>query len=252
MDSMSAADLRWGIVLKGHTVDIDVWQRFFAQPFHPYVENTSLGVVLWSLGMQQARNSLEAWEICKIEIRLMNSIVLNSYGGEWVQADCVIEVDRNGDLKKHVIIEPQPIKIRVSVGTPTISIDGKMSAINKQGHRLSLQQDWWSMAKQDKTLTDLLVHASKNDDWIEMYKVIEKVIKIFGGESALTKALAAENTLSAKSVFQLKRTANYYHRHASGKSLPPANPTPLKEAKEIIAKLIQFTFAKRKLDINEF
>lgn len=251
MESMCAADLRWGIVLKGHAVDIDVWQRFFAKPFYPYVENTSLGVALWSLGIQEARNSLEAWELCKTEVQLMNSIVLNSHGGEWIQADSVIEINRNGDLSKHVILEPQPIKIRMSVGTPTISIGGEMSTINKQSHRLSLQQDWWSMAKQDNLLTDLLVHASKNGDWIEMYKVIEKVIQIFGGEPALRKALAAENTISAKSVFQLKRTANYYHRHASGKSLPPANPISFTEAKEIIAKLIQFTFATRTRDINE-
>jgi hypothetical protein len=248
MESMCAADLRWGIVLKGHTVDIDVWQRFFVKPFYPYVENTSLGVALWSLGIQEARNSLEAWELCKTEIQLMNSIVLNSYGGEWVQADGVIEIDRNGDLNKHVILEPKPVKIRISVGTPTISIDGEDSKVNGQIQVLTLQQDWWSMAKHDDILTDLLVHGSKNGDWIEMYKVIEKVEQIFGGEYALKKAVATETAISAESIAQLKRTANFYHRHTSGKYLPPANPTSLKEAKQVIAKLIQFTFATRMRD----
>lgn len=248
MESMCAADLRWGIALKGHTVDIDVWQRFFAKPFYPYVEDTSLGVALWSLGIQEARNSLEAWELCKIEIQLMNSIVLNSYGGEWVEADCVIELDRNGDLKKHAIIEPQPIKIRMSVGAPTISIGGEDSTVNEQSYALTLQQDWWSMAKHDDIFADILLHGSKNNDWIEMYKVIEKVEQIFGGEHALKKAVATETAISAESISQLKRTANFYHRHASGKYSPPAKPTSLKEAKKVIARLIQFAFATRARD----
>ena len=88
-------------------------------------------------------------------------------------------------------------------------------------------QDWFQRGAKDDDIGDLLYHVGNAENWYELYKAIEMLERIAGGESALRALLNGKIE-----GWKAARTTANYRRHARA-------PEP--------KKLVAFEEAKSKL-----
>ncbi|MBL9049313.1 MAG: hypothetical protein JNK19_04290 [Tabrizicola sp.] len=235
---METLPRRWGILIKGHDFDLRAWTSAFQPPFDPHVSLTGHGPALWSKELQDATSSSEVWERSKPLLQLMNATMLHTQGGRLVETEGIVELDVDGNERRHHILEAKGIEMRTGFGSATITVRDANGNLVQQEPRPSVQQQWLATAAASDYLAELLFYALKRDNWFEIYKAIETLENRYGGEASFL-ALGWED---ASKVKLLKRTANFYHRHARGKFERPKNRMDLSEANELLTRIIRRAF----------
>ena len=229
--------LRWGVIIKGHEIDIRQWRSKLVKPFDPYVDDTVHGPALWCEAIQDAEDAAQAFELAKVTVRSINSAMFHTVGSRLVEADTIVEIKKDGAIGRHVILAMAALEARADVAAVAIVTNAKGEVVEEEP-KPSLQQRWLTAAERSENLSDLLAHGFHRDDWYEMYKALEVLEGLHGGEKALLDSRAEQ----AAEIKALKRTANYYHRHARGKYDKPKRPLTLDEAKTLLTSLIKEAF----------
>jgi len=90
----------------------------------------------------------------------------------------------------------------------------------------SLMQERLLKADREEDVSDLLLFIVRADNWFDIFKAMETVERLVGGE-------AAAQTICGDWK-RVRRTANR-HRHApSAKHTAPSNPPTIPEAREVV------------------
>jgi hypothetical protein len=231
--------IRWGLQITGRDTDLQAMRRAFKADFDPYVEDTEKGLVLWSKQLQCCATSQEAWQDAASLLRVVNSIMLQTHHSQPVHADALIERGHDGELRRTVFAVPVSISAAAQVGIGQIQVfaaDG--SLVPPPPPEPSIQQKWLQLALQDENLFDLLNYSLHTNSWFEVYKAIEVLEKLAGGENELVMRWG-------NGIKELKRTANVFHRHARGKYQPPAVEMSLHDANQLVSKLIDEAFSSK-------
>jgi len=235
---MIEESLRWGILIRGHDFDIRSWRLNFMAPFDPYVSDTDHGPTLWSEAIQDAANATEAFERAKGLVQSINSVMFHTTESRLIEIDSIIEVKGGGRPSKH-IASVAKIESRSYVAGVGQAINTKNEIIEEEPAP-SKQQKWLKAAEDSELLSDLLTHGFHRRGWYEIYKAIEVLEFLYGGEKGLVQ-FAGEY---GKKIKDLKHTANFYHRHARGEFKKPKSPVELADAQKLLTKMIRRAFDK--------
>ena len=228
---------RWGVLIRGHDIDIRSWQSSLVAPFVPYVSDTDFGPTLWSAAIQDLASAAEAFEAAKALVQSVNSVMFYTMGSRPVEIDGILEVREGGRLSRHVIASMAIVEMRADVVGVGLAIN-KYGEVVEQEPKPSRQQKWLEAAENSDMLSDLLMHGFHRDNWYEMYKALEVLEDISGGERGLINAIGPDG----EKVKDLKRNANFYHRHARSRGEKPKKPMERAEARELLTRLIRQAF----------
>jgi hypothetical protein len=95
---------------------------------------------------------------------------------------------------------------------------------------------WIELASRDSDVAEAMeIWANRNHDWVNLYKVLEIVVR---------RGLAAAS-MSKTQLKRFKRTANHEGaagpgaRHARNPNDPPKNPMPLAEADDLVGQVLR-------------
>jgi len=98
------------------------------------------------------------------------------------------------------------------------------------------------LALKDINVSDALrLYGNKNLDWVNLYRLLEIVVKDVGG----IDQIANNNWASKKEIRRFKNTSGSWKvlkdeaRHASESTDPPPNPMSLSEARSLINEIIR-------------
>lgn len=237
---MKVKALRWGLLLKGHEADLQEWRRAFGPVSDPFVEDGEHGLVLWSAQLQSASSTLEVWEDCASLLRQINSVMMHAANCRRVERDCIIERGTDGSLRRHVVIQPIGFELRAILGIPTLQLfDSEGNLIPPPPPKPSNEQLWLRAAAESDQLAELLTYAFERESWFEVYKAIEVMENILGGERHLVE-FAGEHGPNVKA---LKRNANF-HRHATGNGERPTKLMTLNDANLLLSELVGKIFRR--------
>lgn len=205
---------RWGIALAGEDLDILDWRETLKAPFDPWVEEHDVQgkvQVLFSERFDSANSAEEAREIAGSLVSEMNGAMAIWRGSRALNVAAVIDFSAPTP-RRHIFAKAEggSFRIRSSSAGFTTSADG--IRVPKSPPQPSAPQEWVRRAERTDGVADLLAHASRSDNWFDVYKVIEAAAAIVGGEHKLTP-------LSPGSK-DAKTTANFHRHHKAHKPDP--------------------------------
>ncbi|MCW6506988.1 hypothetical protein [Lichenifustis flavocetrariae] len=221
------------MVLTGHPFDLDAWLQALPTGANPWVVKVRDEHVLRSISFDSLADPAQIIDAATFLVELINGALLASNpGGERVTLGAVLELLADGSINHHVhLAGTVNARSRVSA---TLTVGAE-----RQPQIPSVVQNWLGSAEADPDRSDLLVYASRADNWFDIYKAIECIERIFGGERGLT---AAEIVPTSR-IKLLKRTANTIARHANRQFPPPEVPMSLGDAKGILSVLVRHVFS---------
>ena len=240
MSDGTESRIGWGILLGGKPSDLEVWQEALKH-FDPCIIKTDEGLILRSRLLDSATTSSEAHEFGKTLLERLNGALGVSRQAGMVRLEKVVEFLPDGSRHSHVIAEVHATdaKDQMSVTIAVHGPDG--NPLPPPPPQPSAPQRWLEIAAEDRLLADALTYFGHGESWFDTYKALECIEDKCGGENELIKLDWAKTG----EIKRLKKTANYYERHASQeKRAPPKNPMELAKARELVARLIACAFGE--------
>lgn len=134
-------------------------------------------------------------------------------------------------------------------GSAVISISGSIHAevVDSEGNIIHVESSddiptIVKLALKDINVSDALrLYGNKKLDWVNLYRLLEIVVKDVGG----IDQIANNNWASKKEIRRFKNTSGSWRvlkdeaRHASESTDPPPNPMSLPEARSLISEIIR-------------
>jgi hypothetical protein len=233
----------WVAVVEGHSFDLAQWEQLLKQPFDPCCERIPHdGTFVWALRSRQGFDHLDDATAVNDQastlVAQLNGALRASAGTDPLKLRGVGRVDDEGRLQLFVFAAA------VLQGRAMITAVGEVR--NPDGSLApppppapSAPQKWIKIAEENEKVADMLIFAGRADNWFDIYKAIEAAEDLVGSETGLERLLGQSG-----SAFKLmKHTANSLYRHRPGKFIAPKVPTPLNDAKSLLAFIVRTVMA---------
>ena len=233
MVNVSKARAFWAARLRGASSDLTDWERSLCEPFDPFVVRLphSNELILRSAEFAGMTAALEVRERARIIIDDLNGAMRVTSSSDRVEFSGVTEVLADGTTNETLFVETVRSNSRIGQ-VAVVTTGGTPSAPQP-----SLVQKWIAAAAADDLVAEMLRHFGNEPSWYDLYKTFE-------GIRGLSKSLGGFETrpwTPGKAVVdRFAHTANYY-RHGlphPARKVPPSNPMPLDEAKELIRHMV--------------
>lgn len=224
---------RWGVVITGHMFDLKSWSEALQAPFDPWVETHDDIRILRSSNFDDLKKATEVHDAGASMITMLNATLALDRDTRAVTIGGVVEVDATGVIREHIIMALGSAEFRIhgaAVAVVTRDRDGKVVV---PGPSPSKPQRWMQVAEGNELLADALTYYSRAE-WFDIYKSLECLKALSGYQDVL-----AEAGVSKAQVSLLSYTANSLHRHRKGGFAPPGKPMSLKEAHDVIGRLLR-------------
>lgn len=236
-------DATWAVELKGHEFDLQDWQDELKPPFSPHVRllpkrtpDDRDALVFVSDEFKTCGTPEEVRAIATPLIRRMSGLLAAQRNSKPVTFDTVVKIRSDGAFSRHIFVELEPAEFRIRVhpvtmvaGTDSLGPgDGVVPAPAPSDAQRGLNP-----ASGD--LADALEHFDRADNWYDLYKALEAVIKFAGGRENIKV-----DGLSINMIKDLKETINYY-RHHRPKSSPKMD---FREARALVGQMINALLAR--------
>jgi hypothetical protein len=231
---MAPGSHQWSASLIGASSDLRSWAEAFCELFDPVVQLDGERGLLFSSSFQSVSDASELRAAARPLIERLNGIMRLTRAAGPIQFGGATQIDKNGNKHTTVFLE-STLAIGAFTGAATLTVLGPDGAPAPPPPPAQTEaQRWNALAQADSLLSDALGHASRADDWFEIYKAIESLEARHGGE----KPLLELGLIPQSDLKRLKRTANA-HRHAKRKFDAPGDPVELSEAKLMLHTLIR-------------
>jgi hypothetical protein len=210
----------WAVELIGEEIDLDDLREMLPAPFEPWIEDHStkegLKALLRSAHWAKLTETADVVrDATRIVERLNGEALLIHDNARLVKIGAPIKFGPDGKMEAILF---------AATGVAKKGSRARGRAATGQTGQPTQMQKWFVDAERDRNRAELFVHLSRtrqNDTWFDLYKSMELVQRLAGGEHKLEAALGADK----KEWKKAKRTADCY-RHAPGcKCLPPSPPT---------------------------
>jgi hypothetical protein len=152
-------------------------------------------------------------------------------GSRPLKLENVVEVLSDGTYRRHAFAEVSGTLMRLCSRATGI-VTGGIS--EKPTPQPSNVQKAIEGAALKELLADALIYIGRAPSWFDIYKALECVEELFGGE----RKFLAVSWVDSDETKRLKRTANAF-RHATKKFEPPPEPFELMAAHQVVASLIR-------------
>jgi hypothetical protein len=233
----------WVARLKGHNFDLAAWECCLASPFDPHCERIPQDgqsiLVLRSLGFSDG-TGVTAETIRQLAIPLidrLNGVMGVMENTETVKFDGVGRIDEHGQMHTTFFAEMHA-RARATATATGVALDANGNIIPPPPPVESATQRIIHLAENNDDIADLLMFASRADNWFDIYKAIEVAERLAGGTHRLWPLLGN----MATQCQQMRRTANF-HRHSS-REQPPIL-TPIGDAKSLLAFIFRTIISPR-------
>lgn len=232
-------DTQLGVMLDGDAYDLDDWVEAFAQPFDPYVEKHGIHYILRSDAFQVFDTPGDLYERASGQVDQLNGLMAVTHSARPVRLKGVAELGLGEITRQHLFAHLSVTEGRGKARAVGVALGPDGQPIPPAAPRPSNGQRWLALAEGDDNLGDLLVYHSRGADWFDIYKAIECMVRVFGGE----KEFAEATGFTLTRIKLLKRTANMT-RHARGMFGDPEKPMDRAEAYEMTGRMIRAVFIK--------
>lgn len=223
------ADNKWAVELSGSEADLKVWEWSLPPGFDPWVERTGPRTLLHAAAFSRAASAEEVEECAAPLVRLLSGAIALEQGRTDVKFGGVIERKPDGGFIVYAKAEIHT-RSRMFARAEVIRADGSVDPPSP-----TLIQGRAARAATDDLLADALRFFGGEQDWFDIYKVIESLAKKYGGEHKLL-ALGWVPPRTKK----VRETANFY-RHIP-KPTPVQNAATLQEARSVVGHLLVGAF----------
>lgn len=222
----------WGAIIVGEAFDLEDWADTLKPPFDPWVEIQGANTVLRSTSFDELTSGEQVHTRALALIERLNGALAVLHKAKPISFDGLVEITSSG----------QPLVIKfaqfVAEGRSKVRAVGQVIGPNDKPiasppAQASEVQRWCELVERHELLDDALTYFAK-PNWFDIYKALECLFLRVGGEESFL-ALGWE---SKDEVLRLKRIANWA-RHSRHKFEPPPDPMPIKEARELLGRLIQ-------------
>lgn len=233
----------WAVSLDGEADDLIDLQQNLLAPFEPWLEKlgdaSDVVTVLRSSAWQNLDTPSDVHaDADRILERIHGIALLQDRHAMRIRPNHVYKIHADGRRDTYII--PQSGKLIYTGGRPRIIV----SRIDNSDVEFSESeaQKQYRLAESDDLRSELFTHISRGSDWYNLYKVLELVKRIAGGEKCLRSSLGhLWDTWNS-----IRQTANC-HRHAPDLEKYPlpsppvelavAWPFALSAAKQILSKV---------------
>ena len=225
--SESAKQCEWFLILNGQEPDRVQWLRSFPEMFDPAVQSHDSLVLLRIDALQECGTADEVQELGLPMLDKLNGAMSAIHHCDALRFEGVGYFDENGQLKRHVFATAEGTLLRAYLSATGVTLNSDGSVPQSPPPQPSKVQAWFAKAMTDDDTGDFLYHVGNANNWYELYKAIEMLETIVGGERKLREALA-----SKVSGWKTMRTTANYHRHARGHR--PTQLTDFRTAKSLV------------------
>jgi hypothetical protein len=140
-----------------------------------------------------------------------------------------------GDGTRAYTVFPEPVTIRIEVGKPTIRVVGSTTPAPERRHPIAV---WTRVALGHEGVAKALRLFRKDASWDDLYRVFEVIEGDVGGgmyeRGWVSRSAVRRFTATANSPAVLGDRA----RHGSQRGQPPPDPMTLREAHELVERLV--------------
>jgi hypothetical protein len=235
---MTTSENRWGIKLSGHVFDLEDWRDTLKEPFDPWVLHEGDDFILCASEFQSYNSAEEVLNSAILLIDVLNGairVATRTHRTHPVSSRGVYQ--RFSDVWRPAQpLRPGPPTIRAKV----YNDDGTTIPSSLPPGRSNVQV-WAELSATLVHLGDALVYVGRGE-WFDIYKAIECLEDWAGGQTILQ----SRQWVDADEFRIMKRTANSYRHRAGGKHPPPPKPISQERSIELLAKLIECSFAEAK------
>lgn len=215
----------WLIELEGRKQDLQLLSTLLNSPNLNVTEEKG-GFVLRSSSFNPVPDSNDVHDLSTALVEILNGAAkLYNENFQRIRPKAVVRIGEDGKRSKHVRLTALP-------GRYHIRFPPK---------RRDLIESWFTIAQGDEYVTRALsLYGSLEDNWRNLYLVVDVIEENVGGEAAL----CGKGWVPKKKIKDFKRTANAFRavgrgaRHAKASWQPPNTPMSLQEAKSLIDDLL--------------
>lgn len=166
----------------------------------------------------------------------LNGAVALSQGARRLDLGGVIEFTANGGLNCTMFAEMAAFEFRIKARAVGVAIgsDGQPIPTIPQPSEV---QTWTEIATNVPLLEDALIHFGRADDWFDIYKCLECLFTLYGGEAEFYKLKWAPRSR----INLMKQSADLL-RHAiraRPTQVRPPHPMKIKEAQDLLKSLLR-------------
>lgn len=223
-------DRGWGALPFDNQGDLSDWQDLLGQRFKsaPWVEMHESKIILRSSDLNLLGTSEEVRSHAIELISLLNGALALSEGSRPVSFGGVAEFTPKG--VRYIVHGEMHSEVRMKVRAIGV-------ACGSDGNPLphipqpSAPQKWAATADSCEVLRDALIYFGRPNSWFDIYKCIECVEVVYGGEHRLRKAKDSNGQIK-----RMKETANFFRHHRTHK---PQNLMDIKDARKLLSSLLQ-------------
>lgn len=200
---------RWGVGLTGQDIDLLLWLESLKLPFDPWVERVedlrSETHVLYSRRFDGEANYEGVMNLASGLVRELNGAMALARSAHPVKVNSILDFSQPVP-SRHVSIKAEGVVMRVYASSPTLTVyDAEGHVIPPPPPVPSPPQAWISQTRLDDIVGDVLVHASRADNWYDVYKLIEASSEYVGGINRLE--------MLSPGIKEAKRSANVFRHH---------------------------------------
>jgi hypothetical protein len=230
-EAMTTGEKAWGVKLSGHIFDLEDWRDTLREPFDPWVLHDGDEFFLRTSEFQSCNLAEEVLERAKTLFDVLNGAMRAAKRAHPVTYAGIYEFLPDGQRRKPKF-PPNPLtnlRVKVHGATPILP---PLSSPNKV-------QVWAKLSDSSDHLGDALVYVGRGG-WFDIYKAIECLEDWAGGQNDLER----RQWVDTSELRLMKRTANSHRHRAGGVTPPPQNPVSQERALEMLARLIECSFAE--------
>jgi hypothetical protein len=228
----------WAVEIHGEQIDVNDLRAVLIPGFDPWIENYEDKVLIRS---KQFANLVEAGEVAAsagLLLRMLHgAVLLEQSDARAVSVGEIFKFGSGGTREQIAIKGAANIEMasaRARGYATVLRADGTREKPRESKTQKRLRAAVTSTAK-----ADLLVHLARSDNWYDLYKAMEIVRGLKGGERQLIAALA-QDWVQWDRVW---KEANH-HRHAAsvGPTTRPASPPSFNDAFSFVLQTIARLF----------
>jgi hypothetical protein len=233
---MTTSENTWGVKLFGHVFDLEDWRDTLKEPFDPWVLHEGDDFILCASEFQSCNSKEEVLNSAILLIELLNGAMRAAKGTHPLSLRGVYQYFPDGWRQPH---PPFPFAAPTNLRAKAYNVDG--TPISSPPGRSNVQV-WAELSETVDHLRDALVYIGRGG-WFDIYKAIECLEDWAGGQ----KKLERRRWVDADELRLMKWTANSLRHRAGGKQQPPPKPISQERSMQLLAKLIECSFAEAKV-----
>jgi hypothetical protein len=234
---MTASENTWRIKLSGHVFDLEDWRDTLKEPFDPWVLHEGDDFILCASEFQSYNSAEDVLNSAILLIDVLNGairVATRTHRTHPVSSRGVYQRFSDGWRRA------QPLRLGpvTNLRAKVYNDDGTTILSSSPPGRSNVQV-WAELSATSDHLGDALVYVGRGE-WFDIYKAIECLEDWAGGQTILE----SKQWVDADEFRIMKRTANSYRHRVGGKHLPPPKPISQERSIELLAKLIECSFAE--------